>query len=146
MKPNRLSSLTLSCLATIVLSGRANAQEPVLISLARAIEMALENNLDIVVSRLDTQFQAEGVASARGVYQPVLLASFNNRDSRSPAQTQLEGAQTLSSTRANYDFTWQQELSTGGRYKRRLAECAFDDQQCLCGVQPSLRCGGERAD
>ena len=116
MKPNQLSSLTLSCLATIVLSGRANAQEPVQINLAQAIEMALENNLDIVVSRLDTQVQSESVASARGVYQPLLSANFNNIDSTSPAQTQLVGAQTLSSTRANYDFTWEQELSTGGRY------------------------------
>ncbi len=131
MKPNRLSSLILSCLATIVLSGRANAQEPVLISLARAIEMALENNLDIVVSRLDTQVQAEGVASARGIYQPLLSASFNNLDSRSPASTQLEGAQTVSSIAANYNFTWQQELSTGGRYDivwrnlRRTTNSAF---------------------
>ena len=136
MKPNRLSSLTLSCLATIVLSGRANAQEPVLISLARAIEMALENNLDIVVSRLDTQFQAEGVASARGVYQPVLSASFNNRDSRSPAQTQLEGAQTLSSTRANYDFTWQQELSTGGRYNVVWQNVRSTTNSAFAGFNP----------
>ena len=101
MKPNRLSSLTLSCLAAIVLSGRANAQGPVPLKLAHAIEMALENNLDIVVSRLDTQVQSEGVASARAVYQPLLSANFNNRDSTSPAQTQLIGAPTLSSTRAN---------------------------------------------
>ncbi len=35
------------------------------ITLQQAIEMALENNLEIVVSRLDTQVQAQGVSFAR---------------------------------------------------------------------------------
>ena len=116
MKSNRLSSLTLSCLSVIVLSGRANAQGPVQLKLLQAIEMALENNLDIVVSRLDTQVQLEGVAWARGVYRPMLSAGLSNLDSRSPARNQLTGAPTLSNTVAIYDFTWQQELFTGGRY------------------------------
>jgi outer membrane protein TolC len=56
------------------------------LTLQQAIEMALENNLNVVVSRLDTQVQAEGVASAKGVYKPFISANLNNLDSRSPAQ------------------------------------------------------------
>ena len=67
------------------------------ITLQHAIEMALENNLDIVVSRLDTQVQAEGVSVARGVYQPFVSLGINTLDSSSPAQNQLVGAQTLTS-------------------------------------------------
>jgi outer membrane protein TolC len=93
-----------------------DSEQSIELSLPRAVEMALANNLDVVVSRLDTQVQAEGVASARGVYRPMVSASLNNFDSRSPATTQLVGADTLQSTRQTYDLSWQQALGTGAQY------------------------------
>ncbi len=107
------------------------------LTLQQAIEMALENNLGVVVSRLDTQVQAEGVASAKGVYKPSVSASFNNLDSRSPAQNQLIGANVLASTRTNFSFAWNQELGAGGNYNI-LAEPAPDHEQLVLRLQPSL--------
>ena len=117
---NRKNLLTvLSCIALGAGHGFATqtAETPAVdITLQRAIEMALENNLDVVVSRLDTQVRSEGVSAARGVYTPSVAASFNNLDTRSPAQNQLIGAPVLTSTRTDYNLAFQQELGTGGNY------------------------------
>jgi outer membrane protein TolC len=130
MKSNRPFLIFCTLFATLV-AGIATAQEPaaaqepsgqtdesgaIQLTLQQAIEMALENNLDVVVSRLDTQAQAEGVSSAKGVYKPFVAASLNNLDSKSPAQSQLIGAPILASTRTNYSLGWNQELTTGGNY------------------------------
>jgi outer membrane protein TolC len=117
---NRKNLLTvLSCIALGASQGFAlqTAETPAVdLTLQQAIEMALENNLDVVVSRLDTQVQAQGVSAAKGVYSPSVAASFNNLDTRSPAQNQLIGANVLTSTRTDYNFSFQQELGTGGNY------------------------------
>ncbi len=106
------------------------------LTLQQAIEMALENNLDVVVSRLDTQVQAEGVASARGVYRPSVSAGFNNLDSRSPAQSQLIGANVLSSTRTNYSLAWNQELATGGNYNVSWENLRQTTNSAFSGFNP----------
>ena len=106
------------------------------LSLQQAIEMALEHNLNVVVSRLDTQVQAEGVNSAKGVYRPFLSASFNNLDSRSPAQNQLIGATVLSSTRTDYSFFWQQQLNTGGAYNVTWQNLRSTSNSAFTGFNP----------
>jgi outer membrane protein TolC len=114
--------------------------------LQQAIEMALANNLDVVVSRLETQVQAEGVNAARGVYRPLLSAGFNTLDSRSPAQNQLIGATVLASTRTNYDFSWGQQLATGGNYNvawQNLRSTQARSQQTAHPGSPKRRASRE---
>lgn len=106
------------------------------ITLEQAIEMALENNLDIVVSRLDTQVQAQGLASARGVYQPFISAGLNNLDSRAPAQNQLVGAPVLTSTRSNYNLAWRQQLATGGNYNVQFQNLRSTTNSAFSGFNP----------
>jgi outer membrane protein TolC len=104
--------------------------------LQQAIEMALENNLDVVVSRLQTQIQAEGLNAAKGVYRPLLSAGFNTLDSRSPAQNQLIGATVLASTRTNYDFSWSQQLATGGNYNFAWQNLRSTTNSAFSGFSP----------
>ena len=149
MKSNRL--FILYCLLFFGLAaGAAAAQEPppaqppgqtgepseIPLTLQQAIEMALENNLRVVVSRLDTQVQAEGVASAKGVYKPFISASLNNLDSRSPAQNQLIGANVLSSTRTNYALAWDQQLTTGGSYNISWQNLRQTTNSAFSGFNP----------
>ncbi len=143
MNLKRLSFVLLICLAAGASAyGQETQPEPtadpnaIQLTLEDAIEMALENNLDIVVSRLDTQVQAEGVRFARGVYQPFISGSFNNLDSSSPAQTQLVGAQTLTSTRTNYNVTWQQEISTGANYSVTWQNLRSTTNSAFAGFNP----------
>ena len=143
MNLKRLSFVLLICLA-VGASAYGQETQPertadpnaIQLTLDDAIEMALENNLDIVVSRLDTQVQAEGVRFARGVYQPFISGSFNNLDSSSPAQTQLVGAQTLTSTRTNYNITWQQEISTGANYSVTWQNLRSTTNSAFAGFNP----------
>jgi len=114
----------------------ADANTTVPITLAEAIERALANNLDVVISRLDTQVTGQGVSAARGVYSPFLSAGFNNLDSRSPAQNQLVGAQVLASTRTNYNFQWQQQLSTGGNYNIYWQNLRSTTNSAFTGFNP----------
>ncbi len=106
------------------------------LSLQQAIEMALENNLDVVVSRLDTQVQAEGVVSAKGVYKPFVSANLGNLDTRSPAQNQLIGANVLSSTRTNYSLAWDQQLGTGGSYNVSWQNLRQTTNSAFSGFNP----------
>jgi outer membrane protein TolC len=106
------------------------------LKLLQAIEMALANNLDVVVSRLETQVQAEGLNSARGVYRPLLSASFNSLDSRSPAQNQLIGANVLASTRTNYNFSWGQQIATGGNYTVQWQNLRSTTNSAFSGFSP----------
>ena len=143
MNLKRLSFVLLICLA-VGASAYGQETQPertadpnaIQLTLDDAIEMALENNLDIVVSRLDTQVQAEGVRFAKGVYQPFISGSFNNLDSSSPAQTQLVGAQTLTSTRTNYNITWQQEISTGANYSVTWQNLRSTTNSAFTGFNP----------
>jgi outer membrane protein TolC len=114
------------------------AEEPprVDISLQRAIEMALEHNLNVVVSRLQTQVQAEGTNSAKGVYAPSMAATLNNLDSKTPAQNQLIGAQVLATTRTNYSFVWQQELGTGANYNVTFQNLRSTTNSNFSGFNP----------
>ncbi len=106
------------------------------LTLQQAVEMALESNLDIVVSRLETQVRAEGVSFARGVYKPFISLGINTLNSASPAQNQLVGAQTLTSTRSNYNFVWQQQVSTGGNYFIQWANLRSTTNSAFAGFNP----------
>ena len=86
------------------------------LTMQQAIEMALENNLDVVVARLGYQAQGENVGRAKGAYNPLFSADFNNLRSRAPGGTQLAGAETLTNVNTAFNFSWQQELPTGGNY------------------------------
>ena len=94
----------------------ADAPQGLQLTMERAIEMALQNNLDVVIARLGYQAQGEFVGQARGAYNPAFSAEFNNLQSRAPGTSQLSGAQTLSNISTAYSFSWQQELPTGGNY------------------------------
>lgn len=142
MKLYRLLIVLFVCLLGVSAAVSAQSELPdvdpnaIQLTLQRAIEMALENNLDIVVSRLDTQVRSAGVQFARGVYQPFISIGINTLDSSSPAQTQLVGAQTLTSTRTNYNFTWQQQLSTGGNYNIQWLNLRSTTNSAFAGFNP----------
>ena len=109
---------------------------PLELTMGRAIEMALENNLDVVIARLGYQAQGEFVGQAQGAYNPLFVANFNNLSSRTPGTSQLSGAQTLSNVSAAYNISWQQELSTGGSYFIAFDNRRFNTNNTFTLVNP----------
>jgi outer membrane protein TolC len=110
---------------------------PVLeLTMGLAIEMALENNLDVVIARLGYQAQGEFVGQAKGAYNPLFVANFNNLSSRTEGTSQLSGAQTLSNVSAAYNVSWQQELPTGGSYFIAFDNRRFNTNNTFTSVNP----------
>jgi outer membrane protein len=54
------------------------------LSMDEAVKMALENNLNIQVERLNPQIQVLGIARANAAYAPTLFSTLNRRNSTSP--------------------------------------------------------------
>ncbi len=94
------------------------------LTLEQAVQMALENNLDIVVARLGNQASFEGVNSAKGFFKPFFSANISNVDNTAPASNQLIGADTLQQSFNTYNFAWRQELQFGLQY-----DLSFNNQR-----------------
>jgi outer membrane protein len=54
------------------------------LSMEEAVKMALENNLNIQVERLNPQIQVLGIARAQSAYAPALFTTFSRGNSTSP--------------------------------------------------------------
>src|SRR5262245_47025059 len=54
------------------------------IGIDEAVKMALENNLNIQVEKLNPQIQVLGVTRAQSAYGPALFTNFSRRSSTSP--------------------------------------------------------------
>lgn len=118
--------------------GEARSQS---LTLNQAIEMALDNNLNVVVSRLGTQAQVEGLLSARGVYKPTLAMNISNSASVSPANNQLIGAETLDTDRAIYNLSWQQLLPTGASYQVQFNNSRQGTNSAFSSFNPLFNSG-----
>lgn len=117
MNPNTLiAALVLSLSLALPVAASEQAPKVVDLSLRQAIEMALQHNLDIVVSRLDTNIQVENIARARGFYRPDIRFDYSTASSLTPAQNQLVGALVNKTSAALYNAAFEQQLSTGGSY------------------------------
>jgi len=76
------------------------------LSMEDAVKMALENNLNVQVERLNPQIQVLGIARAQSAYAPALFTNLTQRSSTSPptdfntagADTQVQTSGTFSTT------------------------------------------------
>ena len=111
------------------------------LTMQQAIEMALENNLDVVIARLGYQAQGENVGRAKGAYTPLFRADLNNLRSRAQGGSQLAGATTLTNFNTAYNFSWQQEISTGGNYFIAFDNIRASTNNIFFLFNPSYRTG-----
>jgi outer membrane protein len=83
------------------------------LSLRDYIELALRNNTDIALAKLQVLSPANAIARAFGAFDPALAASFSNTRATQPTSSALQGASTLKSLSQPVDLTYQQLLPTG---------------------------------
>lgn len=86
------------------------------ISIEEAARMALENNLNVQIEKLNPQIQVLGVSRASGAYTPLLFTSMNRGSSTAPPQDFNTSAGTTITTSANFrtQAGLQQNLRRGG--------------------------------
>ena len=86
--------------ATVTLSGLVlpmsslqSANGPIRrLSVDEAVTLALEQNLDLQVERINPRIEDMSIAQARSVYAPVLSSTFTGNNANSPASGFLSGA------------------------------------------------------
>ena len=83
-------------------------------SLEQAIEISLENNLDLKVARMNPQIQDYSLSAARAAFRPTLSGTFNQQHSSVISTNVLEGVPTVITQNQNYNTALSQQLSKFG--------------------------------
>src|SRR5579872_7624527 len=83
------------------------------LSLRAYIELALENNTDIALAKLQVLYPSNAITRAFSAFDPGLSASFSSTRSTQPTTSALSGAATLKNLSQPVDFTFQQVLASG---------------------------------
>jgi len=83
------------------------------LSLRAYIELALENNTDIALAKLQVLTPANAITRAFSAFDPSLSASFSSTRSTQPTTSALSGASTLKYLSQPVDFTFSQMLGSG---------------------------------
>lgn len=84
------------------------------LSLDDTVKRALENNVDIAVSKYNPELSAESVASAEGAYDPTLNSSVTRLSRTTPSTSAFAGATTPESSTFTYNFGGTKALKSGG--------------------------------
>jgi outer membrane protein TolC len=87
--------------------------ETIALDLARAFEMALQRNLSLQIGRYQLASADVGITRSAGFFDPALELDSTASQTESPAATDLEGAQIVSSRSANFSASLMQRLPTG---------------------------------
>jgi len=84
------------------------------LTLEEAVALALEQNLDIQVSRLEPQSVDLQTAGFRNTYLPVFSTTFGQRDQVQPPTSQLNGGASVNNDTTTYNFGLSQATPWGG--------------------------------
>ena len=84
------------------------------LTLEDAIARALERNLDIAVERLNPQVVDLTLAQQLSAYRPTLDTSFSNNSRTTPSSSQLDGGESVVSSRAGINAGITQAVALGG--------------------------------
>ncbi len=130
--------LLLAALAAPALAAPAQPP-PIRLSLDDAIAQALENNLNVRISRLSQQSLGLGHSAARSAYLPNLGLDYNLQNSVNPSTTQLDGAMQNESDNMNYNLNFGQLLPFGASYSIGFFNNRFATNSAFSTFNPRYR-------
>jgi outer membrane protein len=130
---------------------RAVEGDAVALSLEQVIEMALQQNLDIALSRYQAERSANSIVAEKGAFDPVLEATASQAEAQNPQATSLSALVLQSDNRSysvgisqalRYGASWSAEIRNR-RYSNNSPYSTFnpsyDSELSLVYVQPLLR-------
>ena len=111
------------------------------LSVDEAVTLALEQNLDLRVERLNPQIQDLSVAEARSVYTPTLATTFQTNSRNSPSQNIFAGGEIKVTDRLLSDSVdvVQEVPWAGGRYAVSWDSSHFSTTNIFSSFDPQLR-------
>lgn len=118
-------------------------REPYELSLLDAVELALQNNLQVQVARFTPRSSFEGINGARGQFDPNLSLNIPQSFSRgtSPQTTQTSGADIITRQNVNGGFTWSENLEWGTNYNVSWSASRNSDNNQFNFFNPVLSSG-----
>jgi len=113
------------------------------LSLLDAVELALENNLNVQVARYSPQSTFNGISSARGQFDATMNFSLPQSFSRgtSPTNNQIAGGDIITQQGLSGGFTWQENLEWGTQYSLSWSQNRNSTNNDLQTFNPTLGAG-----
>jgi HAE1 family hydrophobic/amphiphilic exporter-1 len=128
-----------------VAAGQTQAQPPqTVLKLTRdeTIRMALENNPDLAVSRLDPAIGDAQVAAARGAFMPSVQTGFQRNSQQAPATNLFAGDEGIKTNLWTSNVALNQLLPWGGgSYTASLEASRNATNSLLSSLNPELGAG-----
>ena len=111
--------MTPEFIATLVQDQAEDDRDEFELSLLDAVELAVRHNLTVQVSRYNQDISYEGIDSNRAAFDPVISFTVPQRFSRSttPASTQTEGADIVTSENFSGGFTYRETIEWGTNWQ-----------------------------
>jgi outer membrane protein TolC len=108
------------------------------LTLEQSVELALERNLDIQVSRLEPQSVDLVIAGLRNTFRPVLSTTLGERDQVQPPTSQLNGGASVNNATATYNFGVAQNMPWfGGQYSVIFNNSRLSTNNLFANFNPS---------
>lgn len=83
------------------------------LSLKDAVELALENNLDIKIERFNPDIRKTETEKERAIFDPTFTLDLNNAFSKTPVYSELQGAPEVIEKVTDLNVGFKQKFSTG---------------------------------
>lgn len=111
------------------------------LSIEEAIAIALERNLDLLISRNTYQDSVFGVQDARGFFDLQLTAGVSASDDESPTVSELEGAAVLAQEDQQWSLGLAQPTPIGGEASLDWVNSRFETNDEFALINPAFRSG-----
>lgn len=111
------------------------------LTLSEAIEIALQNNLQIKIERLNLNSFQNNIKASKGVFDPILNADLESSSTKSPSSWQLQGADVYESKRRNFNLSLSQYLPTGGTFSVDWTNSRTETNSLFYFINPSYNSG-----
>ena len=109
------------------------------LTLEQAVAIALENNLDLKVARMNPQIQDYNLQSSRAVYRPVLSGTFNQNHSSTPLTDATQIVPVQISQSQSYQTALSQNLQFhGSSYTANFTSSRATDNRPTQTRDPNL--------
>jgi outer membrane protein TolC len=109
------------------------------LSVDGAVQMALEQNLDLQVQRVNPRIQDLNIATVRTAWTPNLTSSFSNGSTDSPSGNIFSGTGvTQTSSNLSWSFGANQLLPTGGNYQVSWSSSRAKTNSLFDNINPRL--------
>ena len=108
------------------------------LSLQRFIELVMANNPDIQIQRLSIEQFKNNITRQFGRFDPLLTASFNATRSKSPTNSILAGANTLSNLSQPFNGLYTQTLENGTQFNFGFGATKTSTNDSFATFNPSI--------